>query len=288
MLSYFIHKKSIAQINQICESLNKTKNKLQNNIWSNPTEYFDPCISLFSEIKEIAIRSNDEALANAQFVFKHYFLFFCDLIRYFGMLENNQYKESWNKLQDCLDSIKYIGRFTKIENRLELDELYELLIKYENLYPYRVFTSSEYVISKTHCSICGKSMQSLECSHIKGNLYWGEPAVEIIDEIQAVCIVSHPEDKRCILEMSDDTRTEKEKFILLDQFLEMKMPFLQQFEIQERKEIRRRNDIKKVGRNQPCSCGSGKKFKRCCEKNMYYEYTNNIVSPNTIVELRTI
>lgn len=49
------------------------------------------------------------------------------------MLETGQYKKSWNKLQDCLDTIKYIGRFTEIDNRLELNELYDLLVQYEEL-----------------------------------------------------------------------------------------------------------------------------------------------------------
>ena len=26
--------------------------------------------------------------------------------------------------------------------------------------------------------------------------------------------------------------------------------------------------MKKIGRNDPCSCGSGKKFKKCCESKM--------------------
>ena len=26
--------------------------------------------------------------------------------------------------------------------------------------------------------------------------------------------------------------------------------------------------MKKVGRNEPCPCGSGKKFKKCCEQNL--------------------
>ncbi len=33
-------------------------------------------------------------------------------------------------------------------------------------------------------------------------------------------------------------------------------------------EKRNRNVKKKVGRNDPCPCGSNKKFKKCCEKNM--------------------
>ena len=136
--------------------------------------------------------------------------------------------------------------------------------------------------------ICGKSMQSLDCPHIKGNLYWGEPAIEYIDKIdvmQAVCIVSHPEDKRCVLEISDDTRFEKEKFLMLDQYLELKQPYLQKVAIKGFKEQRIRENIEIVGRNQLCPCGSGKKFKHCCGKNMYYEHTRYVVTPLSVVEI---
>jgi len=204
------------------------------------------------------------------------------------MLEKRQYKDSWGKLQDCLDAIKYIGHFTEIDDRLELNNLYDLLVQYEELYPYKIFASSEYVISKSHCSICGKSMQSLDCPHIKGELYWGEPAIEYIDQIdyfQAVCIVSHPEDKRCVMELSDDTRSEKEKFLMLDQYLELKQPYLQMVTIKGIKEQRIREDIEIVGRKQPCPCGSGKRFKHCCGKNMYYEHTRYVVTPLSVVDI---
>ena len=288
MLKYFLQNKDISQIDTVCYHLNKTKHKLLENNWNNPTEDFELCADLFSEIKEIAIQRNDEQLANSQFIFKDYFKLFCNLLRYFKMLETGHYKESWTKLQDCLDAIKYSGRFTEIDNRLELNELYDLLVQYEELYPYTIFASSEYVISKSHCSICGKSMQSLDCHHIKGELYWGEPAIECIDKIdviQAICIVSHPEDKRCVLEISDDTRPEKEKFLMLDQYLKLKQPYLQKVTIKGIKEQRIREDIEVVGRKQPCPCGSGKKFKHCCGKNMYYEHTRYVVTPSSVVDI---
>ena len=288
MLKYFLQNKDIDQVNQICEALNKTKEKLLKNTWINPMEFYNLSSSLFEEIKEIAIERNNETLANAQFIFKEYFKLFCNLIQYFEMLENYQYKDSWNKLQDCFDLIKYIGHYTENDNRMEINEIYELLLQYEELYPYKVFASSEYVISKSHCSICGKSMQSLDCPHIKGKLYWGEPAIEYIDKIdvlQAVCIVSNPENKRCIMEISGDTRTEKEKFLMLDQYLKLKQPYLQKCTIEGYKEQRIREDIEIVGRKQPCPCGSGKKFKHCCGKNIYYEHTNYVVKPNKIVDI---
>lgn len=291
MIKYFLQNKDIEQISKVCDLLNKTKHKLLNDNWENPSEYFESSSNLFSEIKDIAIQRNDEKLANAQFIFKDYFKLFCNLLRYFDMLEKRQYKDSWGKLQDCLDAIKYIGHFTEIDDRLELNNLYDLLVQYEELYPYKIFASSEYVISKSHCSICGKSMQSLDCPHIKGELYWGEPAIECIDQIdyfQAVCIVSHPEDKRCVIELSDDTRSEKEKFLMLDQYLELKQPYLQKVTIKEIKEQRIREDIEIVGRKQPCPCGSGKRFKHCCGKNMYYEHTRYVVTPLSVVDITMV
>lgn len=288
MLQYFLKNRHIEQVAEICNALNKTKSKIISNNFENVSEYYDSCEKLFAQIKELAIQMNDEQLANAQFVFRNYFRVFCDLLQYFGMLKKGHYKSSWNKLQDCLDNIKYIGRFTLTENRLDLNDLYDLLIQYEGLYPYSVFGSSEYVISKSHCSICGKSMQSLDCPHIKGNIYWGEPAIECIDKIdviQALCIVSHPEDKRCILEVADDDRTEQEKFIMLHQYVELHQPVLQQFSIEGFKERRIREDMQIVGRKQPCPCGSGKRFKHCCGKDMYYEHIRYVVTPTKQVTL---
>lgn len=286
MIQYFVDNKSIEQVKNVCESLNKTKELLKNGQYKDIKVYYNECKNLFDEIKTIAIELKDEKLANSQFVFREYFQLFYSLGKYFELLKDKEYKKSWNLLQDCFDIVKYVRRFC--DNRYELDEIYDLLIQYEALYPYSVFASSEYIISKSHCSICGKSMQSLECTHIKGNLYWGEPAVEHIDKIekmQAVAMVKHPEDKRCILEVSDDNRTEEEKFKMLNEYLALNQPFLQSFSIKSIKEMRTKEGVSKVGRNQLCPCGSDLKFKRCCGKDMYYEHIRHIVTPKEKINL---
>jgi uncharacterized protein YecA (UPF0149 family) len=66
--------------------------------------------------------------------------------------------------------------------------------------------------------------------------------------------------------MADDDRTEQEKFIMLHQYVELHQPVLQQFTIEGFKERRIREDMKVVGRKQPCPCGSGLKYKNCCGK----------------------
>jgi uncharacterized protein YchJ len=286
MLRYFIENSSLQQVENICEALNQTKRRLEAGDFVNPCNEYDSCNELFEDILKIAVGEKDEKLANAQFVFKQYFLLFCNMLQYFGLLKKKEYKASWNKLQDCIDDAQYVGKFS--HDRLEVPQLLDLLRSYEMLYPYRVFASSEYIVTRSHCSICGKSMQSLACSHIVGNLYWGKPAIEMVDEIkefQAVCLVSHPEDKRCIIELADDQgQDEIEKFIKIDKFLDLNLPILQNFTINSVIETRQK-EVEKVGRNDPCPCGSGLKFKKCCGKELYYKHERNIITPKNKVQL---
>jgi hypothetical protein len=95
----------------------------------------------------------------------------------------------------------------------------------------------------------------------------------------------YPEDKRCVIEVADDNRSEVEKFSRLDQFLSLGLPHLQKFSIKAVTELRERKDIVKVGRNQPCPCGSGMKFKKCCGKELFYRHTRYIVTPKEFISL---
>lgn len=288
MLNYFHEHRTIPEVYIICSQLDMLKHRIRSGDYEKPCKEYDECKDLFDTVKQQSVANQNEQLANAQLIYKYYFQLFCHLSAYFSLLEEHKYKLSWNVLQDCFDDIKFVGKYLAINSRKELPDLYELLEGYESLYPYNVFGSSEYIISKSHCSICGKSMQNLACPHIKGNLYYGDVALEVIDEIQefqAVCLVSHPEDKRCIIELPDDNRSEAEKFEKLDQFLALNLPHLQKFSIKTVMEMRERKDIIKVGRNQPCSCGSGIKFKKCCGKNLFYQHERNIITPKGIVSI---
>ena len=288
MLKYFAEHRDLEQVKSIFAALNRTKDRLQRGEYSAPLQDFDECKHLFDDIKALAIQKNDERLANAQYVFREYFLLFCELMKYWERLKSKDYQSSWNKLQDCFDIIKYVGKFTDEDNRYELTKLYDLLLEYEALYPYKVFCSSEYIIEEASCSICGKSVLGLDCPHIKGELYWGEPAVHNITKIkefQAVALVSHPEDKRCIIQAADENISEEEKFRKLDNFVELNLPFLQMVSVSCKIEKRTNEEYKGVERNAPCPCGSGKKFKKCCYSKLYYDHYRYIVTPKYKIQL---
>ncbi len=219
----------------------------------------------FSDLMREAENSNNERLANAIFIVNEYRKLFCLIGEYYHLLEIREYEKSWDMLQNCFDTLRLVSRYC--EDVYDLPEL-ELNMKcFEDLYPFKLFFSSEYIIAKSHCSLCGKSMQSLSCPHRKGELYWGKRAVEIVDEIrefQAVSIVEHPDDKRLVMKNADDKRSPEEKFKMLDYFLALGVS---KTAIYDKKVYRVRNEVYKgVGRNEMCPCGSGKKYKYCCEK----------------------
>ena len=69
----------------------------------------------------------------------------------------------------------------------------------------------------------------------------------------------------------------------IDSLLELGIPHLEMFSV-DTEIVKKKNDtIQKIGRNELCSCGSGKKFKKCCEKKLYYNHENI-----TINRIRTI
>jgi len=279
MLKYFIHKRSIKEINDIIYLLNKKKKRLSCYDFSNPYEEYDKSRKLFDTILNIAINKSDENLANAQYIFKLYFYLFCCLSEYFTMLQCKRYRDSWSKLQDCFDIIQVINNYTSIENALEVQQIQHMLLSYETLYPFNLFISAGYIVEKSHCSICGASMLGLCCPHVKGKLYWGKMAQEVIDKvkkIEEVSIVENPDDKRCVLELSDKNGYEFKK---IEEFLKIGHPFLQDFSIEKRIEYRLKTNIKIVGRNDLCPCGSGLKFKKCCGKELYYKHEKlNIIA----------
>ena len=224
----------------------------------------DEVSDAFSRLIVEAKRIDDERLANSCCVMRQYCILFIRIGMYFQLLDNREYQTSWDKLQDCLDSLRFVNRF--VLNKYDLDEIGSLLVNFESLYPYKLFFSSEYLVSKSHCSICGKSMQSLSCSHRKGEIYWGEVARECVDsvkELQAVSLVEHPDDKRCVAFIADDNRSDEEKYSLLTRYLKLNIDKMCTYD----KELMtlKNKRYKGIGRNDLCPCGSGRKYKKCCE-----------------------
>lgn len=285
MLLSFLNRQDVPEKCKLADGLSSLKKRIASGNYGDSFSEFNRTEDAFETIKEWALARDDEELANSQVVFKEYFRLFGNLAAYLNRLSLKDYRGSWDSLQDCLDCARFVGRFTPVGHRLDIPGIVELLEDYEQLYPFSVFISTEYVITKSHCSICGESMQSLSCPHRRNQLYRGEIAMEIVDEIrelQAVCLVNNPEDKKCVLE---SVNGKPPSFRMLEDFLNLSLPRLQCFSIEKTVERKFNQDLKNIGRNSPCICGSGMKFKKCCGKDPYYNHLHCKVLPGKLVNL---
>jgi len=170
---------------------------------------------------------------------------------------------SWNLLQDALDAIRCVKRFSGLDVSYFERELHEL----EDAYPYKVFFSIGAQVGHFECSICGQDIDSTECAHRRGQLYHGVMAHGIAHDmvsIDHVSMVTDPADKRCVVGYENAAPEFQVIRYLADQLASSEFR-VSNFDKLDWTEERRPNpDYVNLGRNDPCCCGSGKKFKRCC------------------------
>lgn len=230
MLKYFFSNLSIPEVIQIAKSIDEIKLAIYRSNFIEDKSKTDKVTEQFSKVKQLAINNNDEELANSTYVAQHYFNLFIYLTNYFNFLSKQKYRESWDVLQNCIDECICIGKYTQMENRKEIPDIIVLLENYERLYPFKIFASSEFIIKSSICSICNKPIQSLSCKHIRGNLYMGEIALEIVNEIselQAIALVENPVNKRLVMNIVNDSRSELEIFSNLNNFLLLDLNLLE-------------------------------------------------------------
>ncbi|MCF8567891.1 SEC-C domain-containing protein [Alicyclobacillus tolerans] len=225
--------------------------------------------SICTSLKQLSREQGNEQIANACSVVGAYISFLLNYSRYWTRLHAQQYRASWDKLQDTIDDLSFILRFTgeEIQSHFQLQLFREHLSKLEALYPFTVFASSEFLNLKETCSICGRSPFEKECTHLPGELYWGEVAHTIVEkcELLSVAMVRNPMDKRCVVQATEkQTRGEAEQFPMVHYFAKHLRP-LYKFEVEETTETKPVSFFKDVGVNEQCPCGSGEKYKKCCK-----------------------
>lgn len=219
---------------------------------------------------------------NECFILKQFIKLLEDYVSYWKLLVSDKFSDSWSALQDVQDRLRTIYRFTNEPRPILLSHIEEQCGELEKLYPYRVFASVGIVKEEVECSLCGKSIDSFECEHIRGELYRGRQAYGIVKQIkklEEVSLVTNPADKRCTIQILD-TAEQFNGVAYLAKGIRDRVLSPLDFNHLEFKRIRKPNhEIPVVGRNEPCPCGSGKKFKKCCIDKSYIEDTHVDIIP---------
>ena len=227
------------------------------------------------EVERSKLTSTDDLILNDIYLLKEILLFHNSLISLWEDIYQKKYSSSWNHLQTCFDRLRNVNKFSLNNQKTkELDFFEKQLLIIEKLYPYNIFMSMGMEVSLYECSICGKNIDSFECEHDIGELYYGEMAVGIakdITEINHISMVEHPMDKRCVVEYPDDGHQFKGLQFLNKQLISNQLTPITIYDADETpKKILNDNYIK-LKRNEKCFCGSNKKFKKCCLNKEYTE-----------------
>lgn len=201
------------------------------------------------------------------FICKTFCRFLAAYVNYWDTLLKENYPDSWNQLQDSIDDLRTLNKFSFIHKTIVFCFFEEQLQSLEVLYPYKIFASTEVITEKVDCSICKKDIESLECAHIQGELYRGQVAygiVKKIKELLSVSLVENPCDKRCTIKEVDGKPMQFHCVEYLTKSLACHKfnPLMISHTIQNtRKEF---VFTEKSPRNYKCPCGSGRKYKKCC------------------------
>ena len=271
-----LHKQLLPEIKNLLQSLNDLD-------FNSGDEIIKRLTSRLDSYQETVSNSNESTL-NEFFVLRCYVSLLKSYTSVWLKIVNGQFSESWNSLQDSLDQLRTVKRFASTENNKAINLLEFQLTQLERLYPYRVFASIGAFFERIECNICGKDMDTSECIHLAGELYNGKMAYGIVHEISPdhVSLVKNPADKRCVVSYGDNSEQFKLVRFLSELICEKKLTITQFGELKHSKRRVKNKEFKKIGRNELCFCGSGKKFKHCCISKEYVEspHIDIDISPN--------
>jgi hypothetical protein len=221
--------------------------------------FFEEASSYLAVIKAESQAHDDESGANAACIVERYMKIWINFADFWKSIRADQFDTAWDCLQTARVDVNNLLRLMPAND--SLDWLYRQLRYLDNAFGHSVFFSLEMDASKILCNICHNNYDSTDCPHLKGHLYNGEMAVNIIKQgtVRNVSLVGNPANRHCVVKVAGVTyqypvlEAVRNRLISPFQSIRVLFPASRLFHIRS-----------KIGRNDLCPCGSQKKFKKCC------------------------
>lgn len=197
----------------------------------------------------------------------------------FNLLKNKSYYQAWcqlERIEITLHSLK--KHFTYDKKQYFIWHIEKSVKNLQVLYPYRLFASSEILKKKKKCSVCNKEISIRNsCGHIVGEIYDGEMCHRIVTEAQilGISLVENPGNKYSVMFLKDektDEQIDQYNYDTIDYLFEHITSPYEFWDLEVSQRETKKEDYGIVGRNDPCPCNSGKKFKKCCMLNVGKKY----------------
>lgn len=197
----------------------------------------------------------------------------------FKLLKEKSYYPAWCQLERIEITIHHLKKHFKYDkNQYGLWNIEKAVTNLQILYPYKLFGSSELLKKKKKCSVCDKEISIRNsCEHVVGEIYDGEMCHRIILEVEilGVSFVENPGNKYSVLFLKDEQTNEQidqYNYDTIDYLFELINSPYEMWGLEISQRELKKEDYRNIGRNDPCKCNSGKKFKKCCEPKIGKKY----------------
>ena len=269
------------------------KNEIENKLSLIHTQQYslEEFDSELQRIKEEYVKDDKQIEAKQIWIYQTIIEIHKVYLNAFNLLKNKKYYEGWCQLERIEITISSLKRHFQYDKKVF--GLWDIEKKVKNLqviFPYRLFASSEILKKKKKCSVCDNEISIRNsCGHVVGEIYNGEMCHRIVTEadILGISLVENPGNKYSVMFLKDEKTGEHKDQYNYDTvdylFDHMTEPY-ENWDLEVSQRITTKEDYGDIGRNAPCLCGSGKKFKKCCGLNIgkkYPHYEFIVRNPST-------
>lgn len=163
----------------------------------------------YSELAEIlkrkkaeAVKLSDEPLAKEIWILEQVCKIQQRYLEAFNKIKQRDFYNAWCLLEKAEIGLLFLKKHFSInENPYQLKFINDVIRKYQSIYPYRLFFSTELIEKEKECSICGKVYKLRDsCGHITGEIYNGELCLWKVtkSELVGVAVVENPVHKYAV------------------------------------------------------------------------------------------
>jgi hypothetical protein len=189
----------------------------------------------------------------------------------FQALKGKKFYEAWCEFEHVELTLHDLSRHdTSSWSRFKLDHIQRYTEKWQRLFPYKLFLSPELLELEKKCSICGQIVNPRkQCGHITGEIYDGQMCLRIVTKMEplGVAMVEKPVQKYSVIFLSDQVTGQSRdhyNYALVQYAINaLREPF-DEWDVEQTSKLWPHSRFSHIGRNDPCPCESGRKYKKCC------------------------
>src|SRR5713101_424936 len=224
--------------------------------------------SAAKSLKLDAQKKGDCSFADAAYAASRFLSSVLAMVRMWEEIYADRPRPAWDLLQDSIEGLRWTSQNCEDASRYFVDSFVQQLSGVETMYPFRIFSSIEVIAQRSRCSLCNRPPLSLACPHIPGEVYCGEMALVVHEDLKflAVSLVPNPDDKRCVIEQfSEGAEMHSFSFAAIHALPSNLDSPLRMVSVVRGRRVASKSEFGPLGDLSPCPCLSGKGYSMCCK-----------------------